>query len=337
MKGKKIRLLFLCIVLMLLQVGCGGSAVSKDTAAEAMPMEETYYEEAAATEESMMINSSSSAEVSQTTAKESQRKLIRRVELTVETENYDQLMAGLEEEISRMGGYIEYKDAYHGDLYSHYEGRNNRYANITVRIPAVKLDEFTGKVGEIGNIINESESVEDVTLQYVDLSSHKKMLQTQQERLLKLLETAETMEDIIAIESRLSEVRYEIESMESQLRTYDNLVDYSTVTIAIQEVERYTPQPEESIKDRILQGLSDNTYQVVTGVLNFCIEFIIALPILLLWVMIAGIVFFLAKGIKKLREKGKQKKEEKNEKKKSFLWIQKEEKIEEDKEDGRKG
>lgn len=336
MKKNLKGILFLFAALLLLQIGCGGASSSKGMVEEAapmdtVPMEEAYYEEPAAAEDNIMTNSSSAQSSSGDMAAKTQRKLIRRVELTVETENYDQLLSGLEEEIIRIGGYIEAKDAYHGNLYSRYEGRNNRYANLTVRIPAQKLDEFTGKVGEIGNIINESESVEDVTLRYVDLSSHKKMLQTQQERLLELLKTAETMEDIITIEGRLSEVRYEIESMESQLRTFDNLVDYSTVTIGIQEVERYTPQPEESIKDRILQGLSENTYQVATGIVNFFVEFIIALPVILVWVIVGALFFFIIRGIKRIRKK------EKKEEKKDHFFLGKIKSKEGEKEHGNKG
>ena len=291
----------LCVILSVLQTGCGGSTSSYDMADSVK--EESYYE-APAMEESSMVNTSGSTAQTTSKVKQNNRKLIRTVELTVETDNYEELMTSLETEIESMGGYIELKDAFHGNLYSKYEGNRNRNASLTVRIPSNKLDEFTGKVGEIGNITFESESVEDVTLKYVDIASHKKMLQTQQDRLLQLMEEAETMEDIITIESRLSEIRYEIESMESQLRTYDNLVDYSTVRISINEVERYTPQPEKTIKDRILQGLSENTYRVLTGVLNFFVELIIALPILLLLAVIGIVLWLLFKGFRKLGNKG---------------------------------
>ena len=56
-----------------------------------------------------------------------------------------------------------------------------------------------------------------------------KELETEQQRLLELLETAESLDDILTIESRLTEVQYELDSKESQLRTYDNQIDYSTV------------------------------------------------------------------------------------------------------------
>lgn len=311
MKKKRIALILgMCFMAAALQIGCGGaakdSAFTEEAAAEA-PMEEMYYADNAMG----MVTSGSSAEMKGAeTADEAmeeemgteagpeqaevrtERKLIRTVDLNLETENYDALMEGLEQEINALGGYIEYKDAYHGNYNSRVKGYRNRHANITARIPANKLDEFTGRVAEIGNITYESESVEDVTLQYVDLSSHKKMLLTEQERLMELLENAESIEDIIVIESRLSEVRYEIESMESQLRTFDNQVDYSTVHINVEEVERYTPQPEKTTWERIKSGFSENVYRVTNGIKNFAIEFVIAIPVLLVWavVIVVGVI-----------------------------------------------
>ena len=310
MKKRKIALtLGICLLAATLQIGCGGA--SKDSAvtesAAVAPMEEMYYADNAMG----MVTAGSSAEMKEMETAEDalmeeagtdvgkqqaevtiERKLIRTVDLNLETENYDALMEGLEQEINSLGGYIEYKDAYHGNYNSRINGYRNRHANITARIPANKLDEFTGRVAEIGNITYESESVEDVTLQYVDLSSHKKMLLTEQERLMELLENAESIDDIIVIESRLSEVRYEIESMESQLRTFDNQVDYSTVHINVEEVERYTPQPEKTTWERIKSGFSENVYRVTNGIKNFAIEFVIAIPVLLVWavVIVVGVI-----------------------------------------------
>lgn len=312
MKKRKIALaLGICFLAATLQIGCGGASkdsVFTESAAAEAPMEEVYFEDNAAG----MVTAGSSAEMKEmetadVTAEETgtveetgqeqrevrvERKLIRTVDLNLETENYDALIEGLETEINSLGGYIEYKDAYHGNYNSRVKGYRNRHANITARIPANKLDEFTGRVAEIGNITYESESVEDVTLQYVDLSSHKKMLQTEQERLMTLLENAENIEDIIVIESRLSEVRYQIESMESKLRTFDNQVDYSTVHINVEEVEHYTPQPEKTTWERIKSGFSENVYRVTSGIKNFAIEFVIAIPIMLVWaaVITVGVI-----------------------------------------------
>ncbi|MBR4981875.1 MAG: DUF4349 domain-containing protein [Lachnospiraceae bacterium] len=325
MKKRKLAFtLGMCFLAATLQIGCGGA--SKDSAATesapmaSAPMEEVYYEDNAMG----MVTTGSSAEMKEMeTADEiaeesieeavteesgqaevqTERKLIRTVDLNLETENYDALIEGLEQEINNLGGYIEYKDAYHGNYNSRVKGYRNRHANITARIPANKLDEFTGRVAEIGNITYESESVEDVTLQYVDLSSHKKMLQTEQERLMTLLENAESMEDIIAIESRLSEVRYQIESMESQLRTFDNQVDYSTVHINVEEVEHYTPQPEKTTWERIKSGFLENVYRVTNGIKNFAIEFVIAIPVLVVWAVVITVGVIVIRVVLKKKHK----------------------------------
>ena len=310
-KRKIVFVLGMCLSAATLQAGCGGAA--KDSAVmESAPAAEEAVEEIMYDNATGMVTAGSSSEMKEMEAMEeavteeagtsvdnhqqdkvqTERKLIRTVDLNLETENYDSLMEGLEQQIKSLGGYIEYKDAYHGNYNSKKNGYRNRHANITARIPANKLDEFTGKIAEIGNITYESESVEDVTLQYVDLSSHKKMLVAEQTRLMELLENADSMEDIITIESRLSEVRYQIESMESQLRTFDNQVDYSTVHINVEEVEHYTPQPEKTTWERMKTGFGENVYRVTNGIKNLGIEFVIAIPILLVWAVViaAGVI-----------------------------------------------
>lgn len=323
-KKNLVYLLTACMMAACLQVGCGGSsmdmAVTEEAAAEA-PMEEMYYADNAMgmvtsgssemkemSEEEVMEAGEESDGVQTEQEVRTERKLIKTVDLNLETENYDALIEGLEQEIAALGGYIEYKDAYHGNYNSRKNGYSNRRASITARIPANKLDEFTGKVAKSGNLTYESERVEDVTLQYVDLSSHKKMLLAEQERLMELLENAGSMEEIITIESRLSEVRYQIESMESQLRTFDNQVDYSTVHIEVEEVEHYTPQPEKSTWDRIKTGFSENVYRVTSGIKNFAIEFVIAIPVLLVWAIVIVIAIVAGRFIiKKKRERAAKK------------------------------
>ncbi len=203
------------------------------------------------------------------------RKLIKNAYLSVETEDYPSLIVTVTDRVEELGGYIERYEAYNEDQ------AGARSASLTVRIPAEKLDSFIDQVGEVSNITSREESVEDVTLQYVDMESHKRMLEEEQERLLALLEQAETLEDIIAIEGRLTEVRYQLESMEAQLRTIDNQVAYSTVNLSVTEVERYTPPVEKGTWERISTGFTENVFRVGRGIREFFIGFVISLPILL--------------------------------------------------------
>ena len=107
---------------------------------------------------------------------------------------------------------------------------------------------------------------------------------------MALLEKAETLADILEIESRLTDVRYQLESMESQLRTYDNLVDYATVTLTVKEVKQLTPTAEKGFWEKIGDGFVDSARSVWSGLKALFSFLIIALPYLLVLAILVGIV-----------------------------------------------
>lgn len=130
-------------------------------------------------------------------------KIIKYVNLNVETQDFDNLINTLKDEITRLGGYDE-RTEISGNKYN--SRNNNRYAYIVARIPKDRLDEFVDIVNDNGNVVNESSSSENVTLEYVDTQSRKKSLEIEQERLFSLLEKTETLDDIVTLESRLSSI-----------------------------------------------------------------------------------------------------------------------------------
>lgn len=272
-------------------------AATEEAAAE-IAYDSYYEEEAMEPEMGDAGNGAEAPEVNESAT--SQRKLIKTVELSVETKDYDNLMTSLEKQIEDLGGYIESLGAYNGSYYSY---RANRSANITARIPADKLDGFVKQIGEEANVVDRNESVEDVTLQYVDLDSHARMYEEEQERLLELLENAETIEDIITIESRLSEVKYQLESMKSQLRTFDNKVTYSTVHIYIDEVKELTPVVEQTAGERIAEGFAESLRDIGEGFKEFFIGFVINIPYIIVWAVIIAIIAFVVIKVVKVIEK----------------------------------
>jgi len=214
------------------------------------------------------------------------------------------LVANLKDQISAVGGYIENSSSSSPSAYNTYGGSRNM--SLTIRIPSDKLDAFVNDVENVGNVTYKSENVQDITLQYTDTESRKNSLLTEQERLNQLMKQAETVEDLIAIESRLSEVRYELESIESQLRTYDNQVDYSTVTVSINEVVQYTPQKEDTFWERVKDGF----VSCIEGIGEFFEDLgyilLAGSPVILLLAIVAVIVVIIIKAIKKKRNKKKE-------------------------------
>lgn len=308
---KKLFAMAMTLLLVLsLLVGCGakGTADSYAAPGEYEYAEEGYYVEAPAyAETEAPAEEYSAAGSNESTAVAANRKLIRTVSLSLETKTYDDLMSDITKRITECGGYLENMDA--NTRYN----STNRDAYMTIRIPVTKLDSFLGQVSEISNVVSRSESTEDVTLSYVDMESHRDALKIEQERLLALLENAENLTDILEIEGRLTEVRYELEYMESQLRTYDNLVEYATVHLNISEVQDLTDVEEKGFWEEIGEGFTDS----IEGVWEFLKDafsfIIIAFPYLLLIAAIIGInvliIVLIVRGCKKRARKRAEKKQ----------------------------
>lgn len=291
--------------LMLLSVaGCGASS-SKSAAQEnaaSAPMataDEAKMEEAVEME--MAAGATITSENGIEAIQETGRKLIKTVYLDMQTKEFDAVMEGITAKVSELGGYIE-NSSISGSSYYY---QSTRHASFVLRVPSKSLDEFVSVVNELGNVTHKEESVDDVTLRYVDTESRKKALEVEQERLLELLAKAENMEDLLAIESKLSEVRYELENYGSQLRMLDNQIDYSTVHLAVNEVERITEVKERTFFEEISDRFNDSLYDVRRGFRRFAINFIGNLPVIAVWVVIIAVAVLILKKIFKGRHKEK--------------------------------
>lgn len=306
MKTRRLLTLSLAVLLLIgLLTGCA----TKDEAAYDSAAPEAGYDDYK--EYSDTITNGSSMDYSEDMSVNAPEKpvtfekKIRRLDLNVETEDLGALLANLETRVAEFGGYIEMKEVYRGSMYadSYY-----RHAYLTIRVPAPHTDTFVNDVGEISNITTAREDVEDITLQYVATESRVKALTTEQDRLLELLAMAENMEEILLIEQRLTEVRTQLEQVTSTLRVYDNLVDYSTISMNITEVTKYTPTQEQTVWQRMTTGFSKNLAELGKGLLNFFVNIFISLPYL---VLVAALLVLFGWVGKKLWKKRKQKKQNK--------------------------
>ena len=273
-----------------LAAGCGGA--SKDTMSAASVTEEAgAYENEAWDDvaEDGAVTAESGIEIPTNTS----QKLIKTVTLNMETREFETVLSGIQAKVIETGGYTETSEVNGTSYY----GRGNRSAWLTLRIPADKLDTFITTVSGLGNVTSKSESVDDITLQYVDTESHKQALETEQERLLTLMEQAENMDDIIKIETRLSEIRYELQRYESTLRTYDNQVSYSTVNISLYEVDRESAPEKQSFASELKTRLTDNLYHIGQGLRSFAIWFLASLPYI---AILAAAAFVIIKIVRKI-------------------------------------
>lgn len=301
----KLRKSLALILVLLLIVGCfsGCGAASMDAAADepaAAPMENgSYYEEDYIVEESVELSDSSTD--SQAAALENQ-KLITTVSMEAETEDLDAMLAHVNAKISELAGYIESQDIYNGSAYSSYR---YRHADLTIRIPADNLDRFVDQVSETSNVVSKNTTTENVTLTYVATESRVKALETEEARLLELLAKAETMEDLLTIEARLTDVRTELEQVASQLRLLDNKIDYSTVHLYLTEVTEYTEVEEEpeTFWERLGRNFMNSLESLGDFLLNLVIVLAVCLPYLVVFGVIALIIILIIRASVKKKKR----------------------------------
>ena len=288
MKMRKLTTLLLALAMTVASLTACGASTNSMTADVAMPeaaapMENMKYE----MEDAVLYASASTAGGNTSANVQTGQKLIRRVSIDAETEDLEALLGSLSIKISSVGGYIKNQDLYNGSAYSSYRYRS---ASLTIRIPAENLDNFIQQVKDVSNVVNYNESQEDVTLTYVSTESRIKALETEQERLLELLSKADNMSDLLEIEARLTDVRYELENVTSQLRVLANKVDYATVNLYIDQVKVYKEVEEQTVWQRIGTGFKQNLEDIGEGLEDFFVWFVTYSPQLVSFAVVAAVV-----------------------------------------------
>lgn len=287
MKLKK-YLAFLTAILMLagMLAACGAKTSSMDMVSDNGSYRESSSAESAKEDLGGDVLLTGAGEV------DPDQKLIKTVHMDTETEDLEALLGQLTEAISNQGGYLESQEIYNGSAYASYRYRN---AALTIRIPAENLSDFVGAVEKVTNVVRYNVTTENVTLTYVDIESRVNALETEQQRLLELLSQAQTMSDLLEIEGRLTEVRYELESVTTQLRTLSNQVDYATVYLSVEQVKVYTQTEEPTLWQRITGGFTENLEDLGNGLVDGFVWVVTYSPQLLFWCAVILLGFWCGK------------------------------------------
>ena len=310
MKKTMPKVLLVILVLAMLTAcltGCGGSSASSSYKSDYAPSaayDNGKYEAADAEEakpaESPTSGSSiaGSGDVSTVSQPDFSEKLIYTANADIETRNFDESVAAVYAMLDRYGAFLEssytggssYRAQYYG--YADY-----RSASFVIRVPKEHYQELTSGLSAIGNVTSLNTYVENITTQYTDVESRLKTYRTEEERLLAMLEKAETVEDMITVESRLSEVRYNIESLTSTLRNWDHEVDYSTVSIYLQEVEELTSPTatQRTYGEKLRDGLADTLSDIGRFFSDLLLWIVSALPVLVILAVVAVVVIILVR------------------------------------------
>ncbi|MCR5230045.1 MAG: DUF4349 domain-containing protein [Solobacterium sp.] len=228
---------------------CGAKSASSDSYGGSAPAEAAYstnYYAAGGIAEDTAYEAKQEydAEESAREAGITGEKLVYTGSLSIETLGYEDTVRAVRERISSYKGIIENENEWDNNSQWYYttESYSRRHLNLTVRIPTEHFSEFLNDMEGAGKVTNRSSSVENITKQYNDNSVEIIALEKQETRLLEMMDKAQTIEEMIAVETRLSEVQVRLNQKKSWQSSMDTDVMYSTVYLSVTEVREYTPQ-----------------------------------------------------------------------------------------------
>ena len=223
------------------------------------------------------------------------KKLILTARMNVETKDLDELLGKLNETINKYGAYIQSSTV-------NTSGKSTRQYDATIRIPSDKYSQFLEDLKESGNVSYYTEETKDVTDSYTDLEARLKSLKAEEEKVLEFYSKAENLEELLLVEDRLSDIRYEIEYIEAQIKNYDLLVAYSTLTLHVSETSSYT-QTSTSFGERLARAFKNGFNSFISTIEDIMIDFAYNIYGIIAFVLVVVLGIFLYKKFRNRKNK----------------------------------
>ena len=275
---------FIIIMLStLLLLSCGGKSGSSNninfTTQSAVPPPSPMLEEDAVVTDSVNYTSESNVE----------RKLIVTVDIRINSKDVEKSYKSIENKVKEYNGYFD-----------NVESSKNRYY-LTIRIPKDNLNNFISFIEESEKIENKNISTQDVTDTYYDTDNRIKNREVLLEKLRNYLKEAKNIDEILKIEDRINTLTYEIERMKGNLQNLQSSIDYSRVTVNIQNQEAI--KSNTNIYNKYLNLISF-LKEFFSGIIFFIVGFVaVGIPIVLILALFYYICFGKIGLIKKLYKK----------------------------------
>lgn len=293
---------FLMVMLLLSLTACGGGSASNSAAEETMDFATT---ESMVMDEAPMEMGYSEIAVEDTVEAESAagnmgavvmgQKLIRTAWLELESTEFDEAAQGLKDLTEEYGGYFE-----NSSVANHKNG--SRWGDYTIRVPAERFEAFLNQAGTLCHLTWQEVTQDDVSEVYYDTEGRLKTQEIKLERLQALLAKAEVMEDIITLESAISETEWQIENLSGTLRHYDGMVNYATVHVNLSEVYKLSNVEEvpDTFGQRMAAAFGDGWSSFLNGMENFAV----ALAYSWVWVIVlAAILMIVVRVVRKRKDR----------------------------------
>jgi hypothetical protein len=237
-KTRRITLLVLLATMALLVAACQGAAIAPEPKPGEVPAVGGGDQQGRDVDGGPIVNEGGAdGFVGEPPAGgEADRSIIRTGEITVEVENVPETTGEVRALAVELGGFIS----------ASFQGELEESATLTMRIPADRFEDALAAIHDLdGEVKAEATREEDVTAAVIDIEARLENLRAAEAEYRELLDRAETVEDILAIQNQLFAVRGEIEAYEAQLEYYTDQVDLATLTVSIIPV----PEPVTAVTE----------------------------------------------------------------------------------------
>ncbi len=306
---KKIFIGLVAAMMLTGTAGCGNSPLDKHVGANSTLSANTratygaeateaaiYYDDAAGmdAEESFKggVNSNASEQVSDTGADTTNQlseidteKLVYHCDMYFDTENYIDSVNELKNLMNQYGAFLEYENERNNGGYGNTPSLH--IYNATIRIPSENYQDFLDNMGNVGELMNKCQDVQNLSQEFSDLSSELEVLEAKRDSYIAMMKEAKTLDDmesLLMIDERLTEVEVSINQIKTRLNSINNDVAYSYITVTISEVKEYEDPAPETFGERVAQGFKNGWENFVGGCQNLVIwaaEHVIGLGIFL--------------------------------------------------------
>lgn len=205
---------------------------------------------------------------------------------SIQSENYDTDVQWLNDLVSEYDAWFEERSETAADELS----SAGRTLSAAVRVPSDRLDDFLMELDQLGRTVLRSESAEDVTGRYMDTQSRLNAMKLQKQKLDEMLAAASTVDELIAIDQKMTEVIGSIKSLEGDLRRWESLRSYSTVELTLTEQLKAPVQAPASLGERMKQGFSDSVQWLKEFGQDALVVLATAVPKLVVWIPALALV-----------------------------------------------
>jgi len=249
--------LLAALLLLSVLTGCGAQSAADTAPSEAAGTTDFALSTATTAGAAAAGENTAGESDAKTSGRETKR--IRSAQLELQTTAFDDAEKSLNALAESLGGYLESSDVSGG-------GDGLRTGSYAFRVPAGRFPDFLARAGTGCSVVSRSSSVEDVTQDYYDTAGRLKTQQTKLERLQALLARADKMEDIITLESAISDTEEQIDTLSGQVRYYDGQVADASVTVSLTEVYRLpgAEQPASGFAQRLSAAFASGWNGAVT-------------------------------------------------------------------------